>query len=309
MTDYFVGVDAGGTHCRASLYSSAETVIGNGMAGPANVFSHFKEAMQQIDLAVDLAVRSANLSIDKKSLIVGAGCAGGQTAHARESLTRLNVPYKQLFMTSDLHASCLAANSGGDCVVLITGTGSSIAHYQNGLVTQYGGHGFIHGDEASGAWLGLRAVQFLLKSFDNIVDDEAFCSAIAQAICFDYMSNNSNVKKPASVDYILRYFKNKTAADYAQLAPVIIGMYQNGNSTANTLINEGADYLFSVLSANVLNATFPTFPTFITGGIAECYQPLLQQKMGRPVFAMQRVAQDGAMLYAKLQMNSSQARD
>ena len=303
MTDYFVGVDAGGTHCRASLYDGAEKVIGTGLAGPANVFSHFTEAMQQIHLAVDLAVRSASIPIDKKSLIVGAGCAGGQTAQAREGLTRLNVPYKRLFMTSDLHASCLAANSGEECVVLITGTGSSIAHYQNNRVTQYGGHGFIHGDEASGAWLGLRAVQLLLKSFDNLVDDEKFCNAIAHAIGIDYMSEIRSAKKPASVDHILSYFKNKLAADYAQLAPVIVGLFQNGNSTAKTLINEGADYLFSVLSCNALG---DDCPTFITGGIAGSYQPLLQQKIGKPVLAMQKVAQDGAMLYAKLQMNSSQ---
>jgi glucosamine kinase len=302
MTDYFVGVDAGGTHCRASLYDSAETVIGTGLAGPANVFSHFTEAMQQIDIAVDLAVRSANIAIDKKSLIVGAGCAGGQTTQAREGLKRLNVRYKQLFLTSDLHASCLAANSGGDCVVLITGTGSSIAHYQNGLVTQYGGYGFTHGDEASGAWLGLRAVQLLLKSFDNLVDDEEFCSAIAHTIGIDYMSGISNANKSVSVDHILGYFKGKLATDYAKLAPIIIGLYENGNSTANTLINEGANYLSSVLSLNVLG---DDFPIFITGGIARSYHPLLQQKMGKPVFAMQRVAQDGAMLYAKLQMNSS----
>lgn len=303
MTGYFVGVDAGGTHCRASLYDSAETVIGTGLAGPANVFNHFTEAMKQIDLAIDIAVHSANISIDKKSLIVGAGCAGGQTAQARKGLSLLNVPYKRLFMTSDLHASCLAASSGGDCIVLITGTGSSIAHYQNGLVTQYGGHGFMHGDEASGAWLGLRAVQLLLKSFDNLVDDEEFCNAIATAIGIGYMSSISNAETSTSVDHILRYFKNKLAADYAQLAPLIIALYQNGNSTANTLINEGADYLFSVLSSNALG---DGLPIFITGGIAASYQPLLQQKMGKPVLAMQRVAQDGAMLYAKLQMNSSQ---
>lgn len=303
MTDYFVGIDAGGTHCRASLYDNTETVIGTGVAGPANVFSHFTKAMQQIDLAVDLAVSSSGISIDKKSLIIGAGCAGGQTVQAKEGLTRLNLLYKRLFMTSDLHASCLAANSGRDCVVLITGTGSSIAHYQNGLVTQYGGHGFIHGDEASGAWLGLRAVQFLLKSFDNIVDDKEFCSAITKAIGFSYLSGSSNAKKTASVDHILSYFKNKLAVDYAQLAPVIIALYQNGNSTANALVNEGAEYLSSILGSNSLNNSFPIF---ITGGIAESYQPLLQQKTGKPVFAMQRVAQDGAMLYAKLQMNSSQ---
>jgi len=307
MTDYFVGVDAGGTHCRASLYDSAETVIGTGIAGAANVFSDFKKAMQQIDLAVDSAVRGSKHAIDKKSLIVGAGCAGGQTAQAKKRLTLFNnMPYKQLFMTSDLHASCIAANGGGDCVVMITGTGSSIAHYQENRVTQYGGHGFIHGDEASGAWLGLSAVQLLLKGFDNIIDDEEFCSVIAQAIGLDYMSTIRNAEQHVSVSHILHYFRKKLASDYAKLAPIIIALHQHGNATANALINQSVDYLLSVLRLNALDDD--SLPIFITGGIAQSYQPLLQHEIGRPVLGMRRVAQDGAMLYAKSQMGLLQTK-
>jgi glucosamine kinase len=168
--DYFIGIDAGGTHSRASLYDNEGNSIGTGKAGGANVFSDFAAAMQQIDLAIDLAINASNIPIDKK---------------AQLSLSTWDSPYKHVFMTSDLHASCAAANNGQDCVILITGTGSAIAHYQNAQVTQYGGHGFIHGDEASGAWLGLSAVQLLLKSNDNLIHDEQFCKAISHAIGFN----------------------------------------------------------------------------------------------------------------------------
>ena len=37
MTDLFIGVDAGGTRCRARLVDQAGTVLGEGQGGPANI--------------------------------------------------------------------------------------------------------------------------------------------------------------------------------------------------------------------------------------------------------------------------------
>ena len=301
--DYFIGIDAGGTHSRASLYDNEGTPIGTGAAGGANVFSDFTAAMQQIDLAIDLAINASNIPIDKKSLIVGAGCAGGQTNQAQLSLATWDSPYKYVFMTSDLHASCAAANNGQDCVILITGTGSSIAHYQNSLVTQYGGDGFIHGDEASGAWLGLSAIQLLLKSNDNLVHDPQFCNAISHVIGLNDEKTFIGNKHNANVDYILNHFKSKRASDYAQLAPCIINLQRAGNSSANALVSQGVDYLYSVLTSNFLHNGIPIF---MTGGIAKSYQPLLEKKLGRAVQLMQRPAQDGAMLLAKSKFNLSE---
>jgi glucosamine kinase len=300
--EYFIGVDAGGTYCRASLYDHNGNTISIGNAGGANVFSDFVTAMQQINLAIDLAINNSMLLIDKKSLIVGAGCAGGQTQQAQQNLAQWNSPYRHFFMTSDLHASCLAANSGRDCVLMITGTGSSIGHYHNAQVTQYGGHGFIHGDEASGAWLGLNAVQLLLKNDDNLVQDQQFCSAISQAIGLDFNSFaiDEDYKRNENIDYILTHFKSKLASDYAQLAPIIISLQRDGNQTANALVSQGIDYLYSILTSNYLHCGPPIV---MTGGLAKFYQPLLENKLGQAVQLMQRPAQDGAMLFAKAKTN------
>lgn len=296
---FYIGVDAGGTQCRASLYNNDGQLIGTGCAGPANVFSDFVLAMQQIDIAIDDAIMHAEIAIDKSQLVVGAGCAGGQTEQAQAQLTCFSHPFQHLFMTSDLHASCVAANGGEDCIVLITGTGSSIAHFHANKVTQYGGHGFVHGDEASGAWLGLTAVQMLLKSYDKLIDDEVFFTAISNAIGCDY--NREAVKTKRNVDYILNQFKAKNAADYALLAPVIINLQIGGNKTASMIVRNGANYLYDILDANHLkNAA----PIFMTGGLANNYQSLLEQKLGQAVNIMQRPAQEGAMLYAKAQMDA-----
>jgi glucosamine kinase len=295
---YCIGVDAGGTHCRASLYDHNGNTISVGNACGANVFSDFGSAMQQINLAIDLAINNSMLAIDRTSLIVGAGCAGGQTQQAQQNLAQWKSPYRHFFMTSDLHASCLAANSGRDCVILITGTGSSIAHYHDAHVTQYGGHGFIHGDEGSGAWLGLKAIQLLLKGNDNLFHDQRFCIAISQAIGLN--DRSKSIDNNSSVDYILSHFKSKLASDYAQLAPVIVRLQQAGNATASLLVSQGVDYLYSILTSNSLHCGPPIS---MTGGLAKIYQPLLEKKLGQAVQLMQRPAQDGAMLFAKAKMN------
>ncbi len=302
--DYFIGIDAGGTHCRASLFNQAGDTLGVGSANAANVFTNFAMAMQQIDIAIDAAIDNALtnalnnelmytqsdrinaslLHIEKSELIVGAGCAGGHTSKAEQLLRDWKHPYKHFFMTSDLHASCLAANKGEDCVVIITGTGSSIAHFQHGKLTQYGGHGFIHGDDASGAWLGLNGVQLLLKSYDGLLKDDVFCEAILKAI-------NCN-----NVNQVLNHFTQKNAKDYAAIAPDILALCRDGNITATTLVNEGLEYLASIL---VKNKLVDSSSIFITGGLAESYKVGLSEKIGHRVDTMDSLAQVGAFLHAQ----------
>jgi glucosamine kinase len=312
--DFFIGVDGGGTHCRAILFNEAGDTLGVGNAGGANVFTDFTMSMQQIDIAIDEAMTNAivnatddavnyssNAAVSDKSkaslkglvksqLIVGAGCAGGQTSEAKERLLSWTHPYKCFFMTSDLHASCLAAHQGQDCVVIITGTGSSVAHYRQGQVSQYGGHGFIHGDDASGAWLGLNAIRLLLKSYDGLLQDDVFCNAIMNAIgC-------------CSIDQVLGDFKQKSASDYALLAPHILSLSGAGNKTAATLVQEGVDYLSSILiKNNLINSS----RIFITGGLAEAYKSQLSQKIACRIDTMDSLAQVGAFLYAKIEYQSS----
>ncbi|WP_412970903.1 BadF/BadG/BcrA/BcrD ATPase family protein [Glaciecola sp. MF2-115] len=293
---YFVGIDAGGTHCRASLYDDKARLLGSGKAGPANVFNDFASAMQQIEHAISLAISDSKIHTDSSNIVVGAGCAGGQTALAKEQLLKWRHSFKQFYMISDLHASCFAANKGDPCIVIITGTGSSIAHYQASNVAQYGGHGFFHGDDASGAWLGLSAVKLLLKSYDHIVRDDEFCSVISKELELDYPPSEAN--KAKHIDAILTRFKLKRATDYAVLAPIIVDLYKSDNKTARTLLEKGRDYLISVLQANKLSSDKPIF---ITGGLASTYQPLLAQQLAQEINIMQGSAQEGAMLYARLQ--------
>jgi glucosamine kinase len=69
-----------------------------------------------------------------------------------------------------------------------------------------------------------------------------------------------------SIDQVLGNFKQKSASDYGLLAPHILSLFGAGNKTAATLVQEGVDYLSSILiKNNLINSS----RIFITGGLSE----------------------------------------
>lgn len=73
----FLGVDGGGTKCRAVLVDSNNTVLGVGEGGPANPYHGVERTYESIMNATDIALRNAGLTPKHKANIVaGLGLAG-----------------------------------------------------------------------------------------------------------------------------------------------------------------------------------------------------------------------------------------
>mgnify|MGYP001483485998 CR=1 FL=1 len=72
---FYVGVDGGGTKCRAEAYNAKGEVIGAGVAGPANVARAADIARQSIVNAVAAALADAGLAAPEqlRKTAVGAG--------------------------------------------------------------------------------------------------------------------------------------------------------------------------------------------------------------------------------------------
>jgi glucosamine kinase len=61
MTLLFLGIDAGGTHCRARLVDADDNVLGSGRAGPANLTGGIAKAHRAIMAASAEAFARAGL--------------------------------------------------------------------------------------------------------------------------------------------------------------------------------------------------------------------------------------------------------
>ena len=73
----YLGVDGGGSKCRAVIYCPHEGVLAEAVSGPANVLRGADKAIVNILKATDDALTSLSLPSSYKSeLIAGIGLAG-----------------------------------------------------------------------------------------------------------------------------------------------------------------------------------------------------------------------------------------
>jgi len=167
-----LGVDAGGTDCRAVLVQDGE-IVDRRRLGPLNVLLHGD--------AVD---RLAELIRQTGAVAAGLGLAGIRTAAdaarvAAELRERTGVP---VAVGDDTEAALAGAFRGGPGLVVIAGTGSSALGVNGeGRTARVGGHGFLLGDEGGGYWIGREAVRAALRSADGTGPPTALAVAVRGA--------------------------------------------------------------------------------------------------------------------------------
>jgi glucosamine kinase len=89
----FLGIDGGGTGCRAAVADRSGRVLGKGVAGPANIASDLATASENILRAAREALTEATGSdAALPELVAGLGLAGANAAGAAEGL-RVALPF------------------------------------------------------------------------------------------------------------------------------------------------------------------------------------------------------------------------
>ena len=170
--EFFLGIDGGGSKCKAILVDADNNILGTGISGPANPLHGYEQAVNSIIESATLAIKDAGLvGLELNDIIAGVGLAGVNLPVLFEQMSNWQHPFKQMFLATDLLIACLGAHNGQDGAVMITGTGSCGFSYVNGHPYTLGGHGFPHGDKGSGAWFGFQAANYVLMSLDGLKAD------------------------------------------------------------------------------------------------------------------------------------------
>ena len=282
---YVVGIDGGGTRCRALLQDIDGNTLGEGAAGPANIMTNPEQAMGSvIDATLD-AIESAALPITCEEVLLAAGLAGANIPQAKQSFLALDNPFADTVVISDLHAACLGAHENQSGALIICGTGSAATRYDKGVFTDKGGYGLQVGDDASGAWLGLSAIKHVLLSYDGVEP----VSELKKRIC-----EHLNLASPQQ---LVTLVANYNAADFGDIAPVVIQAYRDQCAAATSLIQRGANYLNQLGEALINQAS--TLPLCLVGGLADVYTPLLSSSISSNLTAPLKSAEYGAISFAK----------
>jgi glucosamine kinase len=266
------GVDGGGTSCRAILLAKGQRVVGK--AGPANASSDFGGATRTLHgLLSELA---AQVGVTWRDLAQGRGYLGLAGIMSDQDGTRLAqaLDLPRATVADDQNSTIVGALGDADGAVAAIGTGSFLGRQVDQTIRRIGGWGFHIGDQASGGWLGRRALAQVLLARDGLVEDTPLLQEIAAQ---DFGTGG-----------MIPFQFRASPADYARLAPLILA---SSDPFARTLMQEGAAYIHAGLAALGWQ---PHEPLCLTGGIGPHYAPYL----GLPVADALGAALEGAFTLA-----------
>lgn len=260
---YFLGIDAGGSHCRCRLIDAGGAVIGTGEAGPANARIGTDRLHAILGDVIAQAVAAAGLSSEQATTIAaGMGIAGISRPGARDALAGLSFPLASVAWATDAVIANLGAHRGGDGATLILGTGSIAQLRVAGEDFAIGGYGFPISDEGSGAALGLSAVRHALRSLDGRTSRTPLGSAVAR--CFG-----------GSIPQAIAWMDGATPRDYAAFAPLVMDFAEADDSIARSIVEDAAQHVERFI-ATVFARGAPRCA--LAGGLSARMRPWLRER-------------------------------
>jgi glucosamine kinase len=264
-----IGIDGGGTSCRAALMLRGHRF--DAVGGPANVNTDFSGAVAVMDgLLADVAAQ-AGLPRDDLHRVPGHfGLAGVMSPGMGRAVA--DALYQQRTVVTDDHPTTIVGALGdADGAVAAIGTGSFLGRQNRAQTHSIGGWGYRIGDQASGAWLGRRLLEQVLLVQDGIAPRGPL---VDRAMAHDFGDGG-----------IIGFSFRASPADYAQFAPAIV---VSDDPFAITLMQEGAAYMLAGIRAlgwqggDVL---------CLAGGLGPAYA----RHLGVPVTPAKGTALDGAL--------------
>ncbi|MCZ8100558.1 MAG: N-acetylglucosamine kinase [Burkholderiales bacterium] len=280
----FLGVDGGGTGCRARLESADGTVLGAGIAGPATTRLGLEAAMAAVETACLAALAEAGLSFDTAAHVhCGVGLAGMGRKGAREALEARPHPFASIAFASDGLVACIGAHAGLDGGIVIVGTGTCGLGRVGAQELRVGGYGFPISDEGSGADLGLQAIRLALRALDGRIDRTALLNDVLSRFDDDPFE-------------AVAWMDRASATDYATFAPLVMRHADNGDPLGRRIVQGAAEQVDGLVRALVERGA-PRIA--LIGGLSSAIEPWLAPDVRRRLKPLDGDAVSGAIRLAQ----------
>lgn len=281
---YLLGVDGGGTGCRARLTDLQGHVLGEGSAGPANIALGVDLAKASVLQASLAAFGQAGLPADAMSATcAGLGMAAANVPRYREAMERVSLPFAKHAVRSDAEVACLGAHRGQDGGILILGTGSQGVLYQAGRFSTVGGWGFALSDSGSGALLGRAAVRRSFMAIEGIEPGSPMTEAIVGRF-------------EGSRETMLDWSARARPADWAVFARIAFEFASQEDPVALQLVRESARAVERLLDRMV---ALGARRIALMGGVARPTHPYLPARLSALLVEPEGDAMSGALLLAR----------
>jgi len=223
------GIYAGGTKTACIVVNEKGSIIAESRTGSANYqVVGIRNALAEIKDALRLALIDAGL---KKVDLAGIGMAGVDRAADFEKIKEELLPMPgadKVFLSNDGEIVLLGAQGGRPGIVLIAGTGSIIYGIDKDHQTcRVGGWGSILGDEGSGFWLGLKAINAVIKAFEGRGEETGLKETVLKELQLNEVTDLVS----------FTYQERLPREQIAFLAPAVFRLAAAGDKTAVEITN------------------------------------------------------------------------
>ncbi len=283
----FLGIDGGGSRTTAIVGDEHGSVIGRGVAGPANADpEQFKRALCE-------AIHAAGFS-DARFEMACLGLSGGAD-FGRDDLARQIIAAERHLFTHDAAIALTGALAGGPGVIVIAGTGS-IAFGRNaeGRIARAGGWGFAFGDEGSAFDIVRQALRASLRFEEGWGPATVVRDALLEA-----------TEAPGANDLLHRFYSGGVSRSaVASYAPAVDQAALAGDIVAREILNQAAQSLASIAAAVRMQLFKEDVAISYSGGafqsamVLDRFRTLVELHDGNRVAAPKFTPAEGALIEA-----------
>lgn len=284
-----LGVDGGGTSCRARLADLNGKVLGEGLSGPANIRFGLSDSLAAVADAAKQCLKQAGLDGADLDIVACLALAGASEPMHLAAARAHAHPFLRVLVTTDAHAACVGAHGGAPGGIIIVGTGSVGWALVNGREHRIGGWGFPVSDEGSGAWLGCEAARRVLWAYDG----QIAWSGLLETL---YKRFNCDPHE------IVRWMGKARPRDFAELARAVVEHASRDDVVACELMRLAAGHI-DVIAERL--AALGVNRLALTGGIAEGIEPWLAPTTKALLVPAQGDALSGALRLAREEAETS----
>ena len=283
--EYLIAIDGGGTKTLGRILSIKTGQTWERKAGASSLTNNPDSACDVIlNLATSL-LNDASADAESSAIVCGVAGAGNQERKAQLE-NKLYPKFSKILVVNDGVTSLYGAGEGEPIIVVALGTGSVATRLdKKGNITQFGGWGFLVGDEGGGAQLGLELVKETLKYRDQQKDKEIRPPIINE--CLGIIGE--------SRQEILAWVNNAKPACFAKLAPILFN-YQDSSHLAQRIIKKSVSDILELIERAQPSVALPIA---LVGGLAKPLFPYLTPSLKGELIESKGGSLEGGIFLAK----------
>lgn len=259
---FVLGIDGGGTSCRAALAAMDGAVVGRAKAGAANIRTDLTGARTSIVEAATRAFVDAGQDPELASRTPAVlGLAGANVGTYRQQLAAI-LPFSHSRVETDAEIALEGAVGSGDGAMAILGTGSAYMVRKGGKSRAIGGWGFQVGDQGSGGRIGRDLLEQTLLAHDGVRES----SPLTEEMLAVFRNRPED---------LVEFTTGAKPGDFGGFAPKVFDYAARGDAVAGWIVGKAvADVEAALAALDLADAA----PLCLLGGLAPLYAPRLSAR-------------------------------